>query len=289
MEKESVVEKITELFNLYKAGALSKEEYEDLKSKLLLENGVEKIESQAIITSSHTKDKSRNEINKSKFNKIVKIIIGFSFIVITFLVYQLSKNPHIVKDIDGNIYQTVTIRDQIWMKENLKTTRFNDGKPIPLVTNDEKWKGLTTPAYCWYNNDLNSYKNTYGALYNWHAVNTKKLCPKGWHVPSVDEWTRIIYAKFENGSLKGGAMKESGTNHWESPNTLATNSTGFTALPGGFRYSDFQLIGKTGFWWTSDEYNEITSWFGILEYDQQIFRGQFDNKHFGGSIRCVKN
>jgi uncharacterized protein (TIGR02145 family) len=289
MNKESVTEKISELFDLFKSGAISKEEYEKLKNQIMLDNGIGKIESEILDSSNSPKDKSTKKISKWKFNNVVKIVIGFFFIVSAFLIYELSRNPHIVKDIDGNVYQTVTIRDQIWMKENLKTTRYNDGKPIPLVTNDDIWKGLTTPAYCWYNNDLNSYKNIYGALYNWYAVDTKKLCPKGWHVPSTEDWTRLIYAKFENGSLAGGGLKEEGIKHWKSPNYFATNSTGFTALPGGFRYSDFQLNGKTGFWWTSDEYNEITSWFGILEYDQQVFRGQFDNKHFGGSVRCIKN
>ena len=116
---------------------------------------------------------------------------------------------------------------------NLKTTKYNDGTSIPNVTNDTSWSNLTTGAYCWYNNDV-SYKNPYGALYNWYAVNTGKLAPKGWHVPSDAEWTTLItYLGGE--SIAGGKLKEAGTTHWLSPNTEATNSTGFSALPGGRR------------------------------------------------------
>ncbi|MEN6352788.1 MAG: FISUMP domain-containing protein [Bacteroidales bacterium] len=289
MNKESVSKKISELFDLYKAGAVSKEEYEKLKKQIFLDNGTEIIENVSLDNGKTTEVKSQKTKNKWQFHKVVKIGIGLFLIALVFLIYKFSRNTDSVKDIDGNVYQTIIIRDQIWMKENLKTTRYNDGKPIPLVTDNGKWGALKTPAYCWYNNNMNSNKNTYGALYNWYAIDTKKLCPKGWHVPSTEEWTMLIYSKFENGSLAGGSLKEAGTQHWASPNTLATNSTGFTALPGGYRFSDFYLIGKTGFWWTSEEYNEITSWFGILEYDQQVFRGQYDNKQFGGSVRCVKN
>jgi hypothetical protein len=97
-----------------------------------------------------------------------------------------------IKDIDGNEYGIVTIGNQIWMAENLRTTKFNDGTPIPLVTNHEAWYKLNSPGYCWYDNDEKKYRDVYGALYNWYAVNTGKLCPKGWHVPSDAEWTELI-------------------------------------------------------------------------------------------------
>jgi len=125
-----------------------------------------------------------------------------------------------VSDIDGNYYKTIQIGSQIWMAENLKTTRYNDGSNIPLVTDNTAWSNLTTPGYCWYNNDAATYKNVYGALYNWYAVNTGKLCPSGWHVPSEYEWTLLV--NYLGGVYAaGGKLKETGTTHWYSPNAGA--------------------------------------------------------------------
>lgn len=171
---------------------------------------------------------------------------------------QSSEDNINVTDIDGNIYHTVQIGTQIWMVENLKTTKFNDGTTIPLVTDNIAWSKLTTPAYCW-NKNIENNKDTYGALYNWYAVNTGKLCPKGWHVPTDNDWT--ILANYLGGetydnknieSKTGGKLKESGTIHWSSPNEGATNETGFTGLPGGSRAyykGDFNEIGTMGDWW----------------------------------------
>ena len=141
-----------------------------------------------------------------------------------------APTPLTATDIDGNVYHTVTIGTQIWMVENLKTTRYNDGSPIPFVTDSSSWSNLTTPGYCWYNNDTTN-KNTYGALYNWFAVNTGKLAPTGWHVPTDDEWTTLTtYLGGE--SIAGGKLKETGTTHWRTPNAGATNEIGFTASSG---------------------------------------------------------
>jgi len=123
-----------------------------------------------------------------------------------------------VTDIDGNVYDTVKIGTQIWIIENLKTTKYNDGTSIPMVTDSAAWINLTTPGYCWHKNTSASYKNTYGALYNWYAVNTGKLAPKGWHVPSDAEWTTLI-TYLGGDSIAGGKMKETGMSHWFSPNT----------------------------------------------------------------------
>ena len=139
----------------------------------------------------------------------------------------------LVTDIDGNVYQTVTIGTQVWMVENLKTTRYIDGTAIPLDTNSSTWGGLTTPGYCWYN-DSAIYGNTYGALYNWYAVNTGKLAPAGWHVPTDSEWT-VLTTYLGGETVAGGKLKDTGTTYWQSPNTGATNASGFLALPGGFR------------------------------------------------------
>jgi uncharacterized protein (TIGR02145 family) len=137
-------------------------------------------------------------------------------------------------DVDNNTYKVVKIGTQVWMAENLKTTRYNDGSAIPLVTDNTEWNNLTTPGYSWYNNDSATYAQTYGALYNWYTVETGNLCPTGWHVPSDAEWTTLTdYLGGE--AIAGGKLKETGTAHWDSPNTGATDETGFTAFPGGNR------------------------------------------------------
>ena len=121
------------------------------------------------------------------------------------------------------------------MAENLRTTKYNDGTPIPQVTDAAAWSNLMTPGYCWYNNDAAKYKETYGALYNWYTVNIGNLCPSGWHVPADTEWM-VLTAHLGGEKISGGKLKETGTLHWDKPNLRATNETGFTALPGGRCY-----------------------------------------------------
>jgi uncharacterized protein (TIGR02145 family) len=177
-----------------------------------------------------------------------------------------------VTDIDGNIYHTVTIGSQVWLVENLKVTQYNDGTPIPLVTVGTDWGNLTTPAYCWYNNSYATYGSVYGALYNWYAVNTGKLCPPGWHVPTSAEWT-VLTNYLGGESEAGGKLKETGTTHWASPNTGATNETGFTALPGGSRYNtgSFQLnITFNGLWWSSTGYSTSNATYLVMSYNNTI-------------------
>jgi len=143
--------------------------------------------------------------------------------------------PSTVTGNDGNVYQVVRIGNQCWMAENLRTTRYANGDAIPQVTGNSTWSSLSTGAWCWYDND-NQYENPYGKLYNWHAVaDSRNICPAGWHVPTDAEWDAL--ANFLGGSnVAGGKMKATGTAHWNSPNTDATNSSGFTGLPGGYRY-----------------------------------------------------
>lgn len=195
-----------------------------------------------------------------------------------------------VTDIDGNIYKTVKIGDQWWMAENLKTTKYNDGADIPNVTDNTEWVNHTTPAYCWYDNDI-SYKNPYGALYNWYSVNTGKLAPTGWHVASDAEWTTLTdYLGGE--SVAGGKLKETGSSHWDSPNTGATNVTGFSALPAGFRYKDgaFYYIVYYGIWWSSTEYSTNNAWYRYMYFDIiKVNRINYYTKEYGFSVRCVKD
>jgi uncharacterized protein (TIGR02145 family) len=197
---------------------------------------------------------------------------------------------HIIslKDIDGNKYKTVTIGTQVWMAENLKTTKYNDGTPIPTVKENDEWAALKTPGFCWYNNDSIGNKKTYGALYNWYAVNTARLCPTGWHVPSESEWAKITTYLGEVG-FTGGKLKESGTAHWRTPNTGATNESGFTALPGGYRSFEgiFNSIGIYGYWWSSTEYNGTTVLFWNLRYKSNRLYKYTSEKYCGFSVRCI--
>jgi uncharacterized protein (TIGR02145 family) len=156
------------------------------------------------------------------------------FAITLFYIGLTGIQAQTVKDIDGNVYKTITIGTQVWMAENLRTTKLDDGKIVPLVTDDKIWAGLNTPAYCWYTNNAPENKNKYGALYNWYTVSTNKLCPRGWHVPTDAEWKTLI-TNLGGESVAGGKLKEKGTSHWQSPNAGATNETGFTALPSGER------------------------------------------------------
>jgi uncharacterized protein (TIGR02145 family) len=202
-----------------------------------------------------------------------------------------------VKDIDGNVYRSVTIGTQVWMAENLRTTKFNDGKSIPLVKDDDAWKALTTPAYCWDNNDETAAKNKYGALYNWYTVNTNKLCPKNWHVPANEEWTTLTtYLGGEN--VAGGKLKEKGTAHWESPNTDATNESGFTALPGGsrnyagaFNYSGSNTLffRSNGCWWSSTELYDFNAYYRRMYNALGSVYTSLAVKQYGYSVRCIKD
>ncbi|HOG37272.1 MAG TPA: FISUMP domain-containing protein, partial [Paludibacteraceae bacterium] len=202
-------------------------------------------------------------------------------------------NPNITSgsmtDIDGNTYKTVTIGTQTWMAENLKVTKYNNGTNIPNVTDATAWSSLTTGAYCNYNNDRSNVA-TYGRLYNWYAVNTGKLAPTGWHVPTDAEWATLT-TYLGGGSVAGGKLKETGTTHWASPNTGATNETGFTALPGGNRdyHGAFYGIGYYGSWWSASERGTYTAWYrNMLYFDSNVGRSNYD-KEVGFSVRCVRD
>jgi uncharacterized protein (TIGR02145 family) len=224
---------------------------------------------------------------KIRISFIPLMLVGISLL----LSNSCKKEKDEVTDADGYIYKTVTIGTQIWMAENLKTTKYNDGAAIPNVTSGTTWAGLTTGAYCWYLNDETAFKNTYGALYNWYAVNTGKLCPTGWHVPSYDEWG-VLDSAAGYGQVAGGNLKETGEIHWMTPNNGATNETGFTALPGGFRYHDgtFDWMGYHSFWWTATEYNSTIALDAfIVNYDNYLGFSFSDKKECGMSVRCIKD
>ena len=201
---------------------------------------------------------------------------------------SLTQGDNTVTDIDGNVYHTVSIGSQVWMVENLKTTKLNDGTVIPNVTNNTAWAGQTTPDYCWYDNNAAS-KSTYGNLYSWYTVNAGKLCPSGWHVPSDEEWTTL--ATFLGGeSIAGGKLKDIETGLWLTPNTGATNSSGFTALPGGNRGYDgtFSSVGTYGGWWSTADPGQLGIVWGVLNNLNTINRVN-NSKQNGFSVRCIRN
>jgi uncharacterized protein (TIGR02145 family) len=200
-----------------------------------------------------------------------------------------------ITDFEGNVYETVLIGTQVWMKENLKTTKYRYGLQIPNITNLTQWASASTGAYCWYDNDQASYKDTYGALYNWFTVSTGNLCPIGWHVPIDPEWTTLItYLGGE--TVAGGKLKETGIAHWASPNTGATDEKGFKALPGACRFTGtlldpdgFAGIGSGGIWWSASEFDAATAWASCIVFNEsKIFKANLA-KNVGNSVRCIKN
>jgi uncharacterized protein (TIGR02145 family) len=202
-----------------------------------------------------------------------------------------------VTDIDGNVYKTVTIGTQVWMAENLKTTKYRNGESIPNVTVDATWGALTTGAFCWYNNDAANNKAAYGALYNWYSVaDSRNIAPTGWHVATDGEW-HVLNLYLGGDIVSGGKLKETGTAHWLGSNTGATNSTGFTALPGGNRNSigSWGDLGFWGYWWSStshDSYFEISSFawdISLTNGNAAFFSDYYSDKCFGLSVRCVRD
>jgi len=195
-----------------------------------------------------------------------------------------------VEDLDGNLYKTVTIGSQVWMSENLKTTKYNDGSSIPNLTDETQWISTIEGAYCDYdNNVLNS--NEYGRLYNWYSVSdARKLCPEGWKVPSDNEWQTLV--DFLGGEYyAGGKLKETGTSHWLTPNTGATNVYGFTALPAGHRDGAalYRRLGDLAIWWTAtEEFSLVYSWRRSLEYNTENILKNRNFKTLGFSVRCIK-
>jgi len=217
-------------------------------------------------------------------------------------------------DCDGNVYPSVVIGEQTWMKKNLRVTHYADGRPIPEVISD--WVGLSTgsKAYCWQYND-STYADPYGALYTWSAAmdgagsndsnpgEVQGVCPDGWHLPSDQEWQEMeIFIGMdpaeadslsygERGEGLGGRLKETGYKHWRNPNSEATNFTGFTAVAGGTRGIDgrFRSLGRNATYWTSWEFNSTNAWIRGLNYNNSYIRRGYDTKGNGVSVRCVKD
>ena len=212
-----------------------------------------------------------------------------------------NNSANTITDIDGNVYHTVTIGTQTWTVENLKTTKFNDGIAIPIASDSASWWDLTTPGCCWYKNDAATYKNTYGALYNWYAVNTGKLAPAGWHVPADSDWDTLQNYLIANGYNYDGTTTGNKiakalaaqtkwsidtTNNGATGNSLSTNNkSGFAAYPGGCRddYCAYYDIGEGGYWWGSDGYRYCLFNHSVSLFSNTQLFG------YGYSVRLVKN
>jgi uncharacterized protein (TIGR02145 family) len=221
-----------------------------------------------------------------------------------------TRSTNTVTDADGTVYTTVKIGDQVWTVENLMTTKFNDGTPIPLVTDRSEWitaGDSARPAFCWYENDTNN-RAKYGALYNWFAVSSGKLAPKGWHVPTDSDWTKLEDYLAEKGynwdTTKAGqtiAKAMAAKTDWASNNgpgavgndISKNNQSGFSALPGGFRIDrgDFYDSGLHGYWWSATEYDTTLVWRRALYYDKSTRIRSYGTlkKGSGFSVRLVKD
>ena len=238
-----------------------------------------------------------------KLNKIsghLPIIIA---LVIFFASSCKKDNPEIsygsMTDQDGNTYKTVEIGTQTWMAENLKTTKYNDNTAIPNVTGNSAWINLTTPGYCWYNNDEAANKPLYGALYNWYTVKTGKLCPSGWHVPTDAEYKTLEMFLGMNqiqadgtlwrGTDQGTQLKD--TTGWKTGEN-GTNTSGFSALPGGYRYrqdGSFNNIGDLSYWWCSNEKDPSMGYYRRLDGSNAGVYREGTLKAAGKYIRCAKD
>ena len=194
-----------------------------------------------------------------------------------------------VVDIDGTVYKTVKIGNQVWMAKNLNVDHYRNGDPIPQVQDPEEWKNLKTGAWCYYKNDP-ANGEIYGRLYNWYAVDDSRgLCPDGWHVPSHAEWTTLT-TYLGGTSVAGGKMK-SNSDLWLSPNASATNISNFSGLPGGYRKDNgpFNDIGSDGFWWSSTELSSDLAWGRYLFYGNGYVYVDYYDRNYGFSVRCLRD
>ncbi len=224
------------------------------------------------------------------------------------VIRMLSQDAGTVTDIDGNVYHAIRIGDQVWTVENLQTTRLNDSTAIPLISDDDAWEALATPGYCYFGNttDSDSIKK-FGAMYNWHAGRTGKLAPEGWHVPTTGEYYILEDYLTTNGynwdGIAGGgdrvAKSLAAQTDWSAVGTIgapgndmeSNNSSGFTGLPGGFRYhfGYYNLIGDQGNWWTISQKDETNAIFFTLDYDNEKATSDYYYKASGCSVRLVRD
>lgn len=235
-------------------------------------------------------------ISKQILTLFLVVIITSS----TFTVYATLPASKVI-DIDGNVYKTIIIGTQEWMAENLKTTRLNDGTQISTSKDNEEWKRMSIPAYCYYENDSLSTPINCDALYNWHVVNTGKLAPEGWHVPTISEWEELEkqLSKFPDYSLIGVKALAS-PDSWLPTEKIGcagnepslNNSSGFNAYASGTRScfdGIFRGKGLWSSWWSATNYSSKYAWFINLGRENTYLMKSYDNKLYGFSVRSVRN
>jgi uncharacterized protein (TIGR02145 family) len=216
-------------------------------------------------------------------------------------IFNASKNYGLVSDIDGNQYKTIEIGSQTWMAENLKTSRYRNGDPIPEVTAPGPWGALNTGAFCWYNNDSAKYDCPYGRLYNWFAaVDARKLCPVGWRIPSDEDWKVLerqmgikeseINNRFRGEAVKAGNKLKSNALLWQTPNVGTSNESGFSGLPAGARWPDgsFIVLGERVEWWSTTVFSPESSWKRDISTKFSGIDRVNGTKVDGLSVRCLK-
>jgi uncharacterized protein (TIGR02145 family) len=232
---------------------------------------------------------SANENNQFIITMMKNVILLLSLISLILNGCTKESDNSALTDQSGNTFTTVTIGTQVWMKENLKATNYQNGDQIPNVTDNSQWANLTTGAYAAYGN-VSANASIYGLLYNWYAVSdSRNICPAGWHVPTDSDWATL--ATFLGGEgVAGAKLKESGITHWESPNSGATNSSGFTAIPGGIRYNMGTFgMQNLGAWWSSTATDASTAYErDIVSYQSAVIKTTGLKKN-GYSVRCVKD
>lgn len=210
--------------------------------------------------------------------------------------FNASRTYGTMTDQDGNTYKTIKIGTQTWMAENLKTTKYRNGEPIPEVTNENQWMNLKTGAYCSYENNK-EYKDVYGLLYNGYVISEEKeVAPEGWHIATQKEWYELNKYLGDNSQFVGRRLKEAGFIHWNDQHdpyfTGGDNDSGFTALPGGWRrtLSNFQGVGYFGHWLYPEKNSneEQSSYISLNERNNSTQSGSVE-KSTGMNIRCVKD
>jgi uncharacterized protein (TIGR02145 family) len=209
------------------------------------------------------------------------------------------RESNTVKDIDDNIYSTALIGDYRWMTENLKTVRLNDGSAIPCIKDQSAWLRMDSAAYCYYQNN-EAYADTLGFLYNWYAVNSGKLCPAGWRVPSDKEWMQIEGTADTRFGPGDSVWRRPGLRGYDAGQRLrsvsgwrkgipGTNDLGFSALPGGERLTRFFAGGSSGFWWTSTEASAASAYYRSIIYSFESVSRDTHPKRMGFSVRCIRD
>jgi uncharacterized protein (TIGR02145 family) len=206
-------------------------------------------------------------------------------------VHNSSLTYNNMTDQDGNNYKTIVIGTQEWMAENLKVSHYRNGDLIPIITNNATWQNLSNGASSWYSNDSTTYNCPYGKLYNWYAaVDTRKICPLGWHIPTDVEWA-ILTEYLGGNQVAGGKLKNAGSQYFISPNISADNGSGFSGLPGGYKTDNgtFGNIGFAGYWWSSVQIDNLSAWCRAISNSISEAGGGSGEKKRGKSIRCLKD